>query len=197
MFSAAAIPGSILGAITVGFIPRLVFDCIFGILLIALSLYLLILPGNGNKNASVHPAGHLLRRIKDAAGNSYTYSYMPLRGIIISVFTGYFSSLLGIGGGIIHVPAMVNLLNFPVHIATATSHFVLGIMSLTGSLVHLFEGSLNGGVLPVAALSAGVLFGAQAGAELSKRIHGTWIIRGLAIALCLAGARIFIMAFWR
>ena len=197
MFSAAAIPGAVLGALTVSFIPRLVFDSIFGILLMALSLYLLIMPENRNKITAVHPAGHLLRKITDSAGNSYTYSYMPLRGIIISVFTGYFSSLLGIGGGIRHVPAMVNLLNFPVHIATATSHFVLCIMSFTGSLVHLAGGSLKDGALLIAALSAGVLFGAQAGAVLSKRIHGTLIIRGLAIALGIVGARILIMAFWR
>jgi len=36
-------------------------------------------------------------------------------------------------GGIIHVPAMVGLLGFPVHVATATSHFVLAFMALAGT----------------------------------------------------------------
>jgi uncharacterized membrane protein YfcA len=31
------------------------------------------------------------------------------------------SSFLGIGGGIIHVPLLVYLLNFPIHVETATS----------------------------------------------------------------------------
>jgi uncharacterized membrane protein YfcA len=42
--------------------------------------------------------------------------------MLVSVGVGVLSSLLGIGGGIIHVPAMVYLLGFPTHVATATSH---------------------------------------------------------------------------
>ena len=197
IFSAAAVPGSILGALTIGFIPRRVFDGIFGFLLIALSSYLFIKPERNGGSGTALSGGYFLRRLTDAAGNSYEYSYYPLRGIIISVFTGYLSSLLGIGGGIIHVPAMVQLLNFPVHIATATSHFVLGIMSFSGSLVHLFQGIFRENAILTALLAAGVLIGAQAGAELSKLIHGTWIIRGLAGALAIAGVRILIMAFAR
>lgn len=43
-------------------------------------------------------------------------------------------------------------------------------------------------------LGIGVLFGAQAGALLSTRVYGVWIIRGLAVALSLVGIRILIMA---
>ena len=42
---------------------------------------------------------------------------------------GFVSSFLGIGGGIIHVPLMVAALGFPVHVATATSDFVLANMA--------------------------------------------------------------------
>lgn len=197
MFSAAAVPGSILGALSSSFIPIRVFDGTLGVLMIAVSLFLIIKPENGKNVLHRHISGHFFREITDARGNNYKFSYNPMRGIIISVFTGYFSSLLGIGGGIIHVPAMVNLLNFPVHIATATSHFILGIMSFSGSLVHLIVGNLKGSALLIIALSAGVVIGAQAGAALSGRFHGSWIIRVLAIALALVGIRIFIMAFWR
>jgi len=106
---------------------------------------------------------------------------------------GYLSSFLGIGGGIIHVPALVYLLDFPVHIATATSHFVLAIMALTGTLVHIWDGSLKPGVEPTLCLAIGVLLGAPVGAQLSSRLHGPWIIRGLALALGLVGIRIAIM----
>jgi hypothetical protein len=41
--------------------------------------------------------------------------------------------LLGIEGGIIHVPALGYLLSFPVHIATATSHFILANMAIDWS----------------------------------------------------------------
>ncbi|WP_218148511.1 hypothetical protein [Parafilimonas terrae] len=32
-----------------------------------------------------------------------------------------------------HVPALISLLDFPAHVATATSHFVLPIMALAGT----------------------------------------------------------------
>lgn len=106
---------------------------------------------------------------------------------------GTFGTL--IGGGIIHVPVLVHVLNFSVHIATATSHFVLAAMSLSGTVVHILSGALSKGAIQVAALALGALFGAQLGAKLSNRFHGVWIIRSLAVALGLVGIRIFIMAF--
>jgi uncharacterized membrane protein YfcA len=82
------------------------------------------------------------------------------------------------------------LLNFPVHVATATSHFVLAIMALTGTLVHIASGTFEHGVRRTALLAAGVLLGAQFGARLSNRVGGKWIIRGLAIALVFVGIRL-------
>ena len=75
-------------------------------------------------------------------------AYNPAIGIWLSLFVGYISSVLGVGGGFIHVPALTSLLNFPVHIATATSHFVLAIMALTGTLVHVAHGVFARGVAP-------------------------------------------------
>ena len=113
----------------------------------------------------------------------------------LSLIVGYVSSLLGIGGGIIHVPALVHLLNFPVHIATATSHFMLAIMALTGTLVHIATGTFHHGFRRTIALAIGVLLGAQLGAFLSGRMGGRWIIRGLALALGFVGIRILMLAF--
>ena len=117
-------------------------------------------------------------------------------GVGLSAVVGYISSLLGIGGGIIHVPALIRLLNFPVHIATATSHFMLVIIALTGTVVHILAGSYSHGVHRTIALAVGVLLGAQLGALLSKRMKGRWIIQSLAIALGFVGLRILMIA-WR
>ena len=80
---------------------------------------------NGEK-----PARWTVRELVDADGARYRYAYNPVVGIVLSIFVGFISSLLGVGGGFIHVPALSRLLNFPVHIATATSHFVLAVMAL-------------------------------------------------------------------
>jgi len=196
IFAVATIPGSILGAVTTSLIPRNIFNVVFGILLIAASMLLLMKPESRSVSREKKSKNYLTRTITDIDGTVHTFSYNPALGIIISVFVGYLSSLLGIGGGIIHVPVMVQALNFPVHIATATSHFVLAGMSLSGTVVHVISGALSKGILQTIALSIGVLFGAQLGAQLSKRFRGTFIIRGLAIALGLVGIRILIMTLF-
>ena len=65
----------------------------------------------------------MTRDFTDADGMRHHYSFDPLVGILLSVFVGFLSSLLGVGGGFIHVPALSRILNFPFHVATATSHF--------------------------------------------------------------------------
>jgi len=115
----------------------------------------------------------------------------------ISFFVGYLSSLLGIGGGIIHVPVLARVLKFPVHTATATSHFVLAILALAGSLANLFSGHLTLGITRLVPLSMGVVIGAQFGAFLSSYIHSQWIIRGLALALAFVGIRILLVSLYR
>lgn len=195
IFAAATIPGSILGAYTTAFIPRNIFDGVFGVLLMAASIFLIMKPKNDKVIEGELPKHYITRSVTDIEGICRTFSYNPVLGVVISVLVGYLSSLLGIGGGIIHVPVLVHVLNFPVHIATATSHFVLAVMSLSGTVVHILSGTLSKGALQVVALAIGALFGAQLGAKLSNRFHGVWIIRSLAVALGLVGVRIFIMAF--
>ena len=122
----------------------------------------------------------------------YTYAYSRWLGLGLSGAVGFLSSLLGIGGGIIHVPAMVQLLDIPPHVATATSHFILATTSGTGSLVHLLRGDYHGVVGQTVALAIGVVPGAQVGAALSNRLKGPLIIRLLALALALAGIRLLV-----
>ncbi len=194
LFSAAAIPGAILGALTTAYISRRLFDLIFGVLMIGASAFLLLRPNRIKEVKRDNPIYHLTRNLVEASGANHTYSYNPLVGVGLSLFVGYISSLLGIGGGIIHVPALVHLLNFPVHIATATSHFILAFMAMTGTTVHVATGVFSHGVRRTISLAIGVLLGAQLGARLSIHVHGNWIIRGLAIALGFVGIRILLMA---
>lgn len=196
MFAIAAIPGSILGAFTTPYIPRDIFDLIFGTALIIVAFYLFFQHKNSSNN--LHEKNYkfsITCVITDFQGYRYMFSYNPVIGIISSVIVGYLSSLLGIGGGIIHVPVMSQLLNFPVHIATATSHFVLAIMTFTGSITYFVQGILKESYFQIITLSVGVMFGAQLGARYSTYIHGNLIIRCLACALGIVGIRMLFMGF--
>ncbi len=115
-------------------------------------------------------------------------------GVSISFLVGYLSGLLGFGGGIVHVPAMVHVLNFPVHYATATSHFILAITALTGTAVHVVTGALLGRDSPHDVpgnwrrhrrANWGGAVGTSAGAL---------IVRALAVALAFVGVRVLLLA---
>lgn len=194
LFAVATIPGAILGALTTTWMPRRLFDIIFGILMVAGAVFLMARPARKSQSSERQSAFRIERTLTDASGTVHKYSFNPVTGVIISLGVGYISSLLGIGGGIVHVPVLVNLLSFPVHIATATSQFMLLIMSLTGTAVHITKGVLNQVVSQTAALSVGVLIGAQIGARISNHMRGTWIIRSLGIALGFVGLRILFLA---
>ena len=113
----------------------------------------------------------------------------------MSLVIGYFSSVFGIGGGVIHVPVLARLLHFPIRVATATSQFTLAVMALTGTIVHIVSGAFQHGVRRTAALSVGVLIGAPFGAWLSSRLQGQWILRSLALALAFVGLRLLASAW--
>jgi uncharacterized membrane protein YfcA len=201
IFAVATIPGAILGAVATAYLRRGVFDLMFGILMIVAGIYLWVSHTDAPSMTSRHDAHvaskpHGLfwtkRDLVDAEGARYRYAFNPNIGIVLSVFVGFASSLLGVGGGFIHVPILVRLLNFPVHIATATSHFVLAIMALTGTLVHVAQGVFVQGIRRTVLLGIGVVVGAQFGAMLSNRVGGKLIIRGLAVALAFVGLRLIL-----
>lgn len=197
VFSLAAVPGAIAGSYSVKYINRDIFNIIFGLILVGVSVYLYF--RNARAVVSRSAPGHYTKRyIIDSENNEYAYAFEHKTGIIISVLVGFVSSLLGIGGGIIHVPAMVNMLNFPVHIATATSHFILAIMAFAGTLTHIFDGSYTwDSASKTLYLGIGVIAGAQLGAKLSKKMKANFIIKALAIALCIVGVRIFLLTLMK
>lgn len=199
IFALCTIPGSVLGVYTTRIIPRDTFDVFFGMLLIALALFLFLKKRRKKEDVTVikERRGWIRQHLTDRQGHTFDYSYDVRLGGALSVGVGYFSPLLGIGGGIIHVPALSELLHFPVHIATATSHFILAIMATVSVIVHF-----SGGVYSdphvmklVIGFIIGVIPGAQFGAYLSKKITGNIIIRALAVSLGLVGIRILFSAF--
>ena len=180
LFAVAAVPGAIAGAIIVDYIPQRIFNLIFGAILLLVGLYLFV------------SAGKMLKPEHE----SQTFpKYNLTAGMVISAFTGLISSILGIGGGIVHVPMMVYLLKFPVHFATATSQFILAIMTFFGTLVHIYNGNLSGQWRIVILLAIGVLGGAQLGAFLSQKLHGRLIIKILSAVLAFVGLRIIYQGF--
>jgi len=194
-FALFTIPGSILGVKMLKYISPLIFTIIFGGLMIVLGIYLFIKKDGDQTNIpATGKPGLITHTITDKEGETYTYAYNQYIGWLISVAVGFISPLLGIGGGIIHVPALVNWLRFPVHIATATSHFILAIMALTSVITHIADGNYNDPYILklVIYIGIGVIAGAQLGAYLSHKIKGQAIIKALAVCLAVVGVRVLL-----
>jgi uncharacterized membrane protein YfcA len=191
-FAVATLPGAVGGAILVGYIPRRGFDAMFAVVLVVLGLVLLLRSASNAIQPPVSGWSTVSRQLTDRHNNTYRYSFQMWKGVAISTGVGFLSSLLGIGGGVIHVPVMATVLHFPVHIAAATSHFVLAFMAAEGTVVHFSTGalSLDRSFAQAVFIALGAVPGAQAGAYLSRRIHDQHIIKALAVGLVLVGVRL-------
>ncbi len=190
IFAGAALPGAILGAVVVDRIPRASFDGVFAAALAAMAVFLLYRgdrkAGPAGGQASGAPAASASVAGAAAGGDRPAVGV----GALISVVVGFIASILGIGGGIVHVPALVHLARFPVHVATATSHFVLAFTSAAAVAVFAARGDLSGNYDIAAALSLGAVVGAQIGARIAHRVRGAMIVRLLGLALLLAALRV-------
>jgi uncharacterized membrane protein YfcA len=111
------------------------------------------------------------------------------RLVAIGLVAGVFSSLFGVGGGIVIVPLLMLLAAYPARVATATS---LGAIMITaGAGVVLY--ALRGEVRPGYALLVGIpgAVGALAGAGLQQRLSARSLT--LAFAAFLAGLGVWLV----
>jgi uncharacterized membrane protein YfcA len=192
VFVAASLPSAIGGAFLVGYLPRRVFDIVFGVSLLAIAAYITWSSARTVVMREPLRGRNVVRRTMPGdEGQTFRYAYNSLHAVALCAGIGVLSSLLGIGGGVFLVPAMVDVLRFPVAVATATSQFVLLFMSGEASAVHLASGELAGDNLVRALLLAvGAVPGAQLGARLAQRWRGPAVVRLLAATLLLVGARL-------
>lgn len=176
LFSIATFPGAIIGAIWSNHFNGSTFRLSFGLLLLFLSMVIAYKNITKKEERSVETL---------QVGE---FSYNRVLGVAISIVVGFISSIFGIGGGVIHVPALIYLLGFPTHIATATSHFILSISTIVGVTVHYMEGHIN--LIVAGCCSLGAVFGAQAGARISRRTKPKAILIILSGALALLAIRL-------
>jgi hypothetical protein len=111
----------------------------------------------------------------------------------ISIGAGIASGLLGVGGGFIKVPALVNLSRLPMKAASSTSNFMIGVTAATSALVYLKNGYVN----PVTAIpiAFGTLLGALLGSILIRYLHPTKLRTYFALLLIFVSIRLFFQAF--
>ena len=173
-FALATLPGAILGSYIVDDFSGPMLDFYFGIFLLLMSLLM------GWNATHSHRA--------EVAEVGPDFQFNQWIGIGASFCVGFLSSIFGIGGGVVHVPLMIYLLGFPVHVATATSHFVLACSSLFGVISHFLLHHIVW--LPAICISLGAAIGAQLGARISQKTKSKVILVLLSCAMFALGLRL-------
>jgi len=109
--------------------------------------------------------------------------------LLIGVVVGAFSGVVGLGGGILFVPALVWLLHMDQHRAQGTS---LGALLAPVGLLAFLEYYRNGNAdIQIAALLAvGFFAGGYFGAVWAQHIPDIWLRRVFAVTLIVIGGKL-------
>ena len=83
----------------------------------------------------------------------------------VGLVAGFVSGLLGVGGGIVMVPAFTTLLGMPLKRALGTSLVVISALVVPGTIVHWALGHIDWAIFLV--LAVGVAPGARIGAKIA------------------------------
>ncbi len=183
------IPGAFVGAYLTIFVEEKLLGLIFGVFLIFVALRMAIL--FDIYNVQIPTIGKVWhRKIVDSGGAVFEYDTNVWLGLMLSFFGGLSSGLLGIGGGALMVPILHLTMNFPMHVAVASSMFIIIFTSTSGAATHVSLGNVN--VSYAVFLGIGVIFGAQLGAYFSKKISGKDLRRIFGVVLFIVSIRMIL-----
>lgn len=116
-----------LGGIITANTPAYILSTLFGVVIIALAVWML---------SSRYP--HFSGRIKENT----------LILIVLGLFTGLLSGMLGIGGGTILIPFLIILIGCSVHKAIGTASVVVIFTAIGGVISYIFNGINVAGLPP-------------------------------------------------
>lgn len=185
----ATIPGAFVGAYLTTVIESRLLGLIFGFFLVFVALRMMTQLGFRKLGFS-RIGGGWHRKIADSDNKIFEYDISVGLGLALSFFGGLSSGLLGIGGGSVIVPIMCLVMNMPMHVAVATSMFIMIFTSISGVATHISFGNVL--FEYVVLLSVGVIFGAQLGAYFSKRISAMNLRRIFGVVLLLVSVRMIL-----
>ncbi len=179
--------GAVSGAFIAGLISVKVLYIIFAVVL-AYSAVSMFRKQHDERQPDVqaHPWARRLRlagAYSDARQGrvvAYDVAGVPL-ALALMYVAGTVSGLLGIGGGILKVPAMDMAMKLPMKVSTATSNFMIGVTAAASAGVYFARGDIVPFVAGPVAL--GVLIGATLGTHLMIRLNNRSIRQVFVVVL--------------
>src|SRR5439155_6567642 len=167
LLEVATVAGSLMGGVTAQVLPQSTLQKLFGIVAAVIAVVMLsrLQRRNVILDPSIDPGVLGGRFHEDESGGTVTYRIRRLPVALLASFAaGNVSSLLGIGGGVIKVPALNAWCGVPLRAAAATSAFMIGVTAAGGAVIYYGHGLL------IPPLAAAAVLGVQLGWWLGLRV---------------------------
>jgi uncharacterized membrane protein YfcA len=120
---------------------------------------------------------------------AYRVARVPL-GLALMYGAGLISALLGIGSGVLKIPAMDTALRLPIKVSSATSNFMIGATAAASAGAYFMRGDID--VAVAGPIALGSVVGAIAGARLlmwlpadKLRIFFVSVLSALAVEMLM------------
>jgi uncharacterized membrane protein YfcA len=170
--------GALCGVFLAGLIPARYLFFIFALILM-LSAQQMAARGQGRPRASDPDIGYAVERL-------------PL-GMTLMYGAGLISALLGIGSGVLKIPAMDTALRLPIKVSSATSNFMIGVTAAASAGAYFARGDI---LTPVAApIALGSVLGAVLGARILMKVPNDKLRMMFVCILVILSAQMMLAAF--
>jgi uncharacterized membrane protein YfcA len=163
--------GALTGVLVAGVLPVSFLFLLFAAILLLSAKQMLARRGQPAVAVSTHPAEwstyfRLHSSYPDVIGGAhvpYAVQRVPL-GMVLMYFAGLVSALLGIGSGVLKIPAMDSALRLPLKVSSATSNFMIGVTAAASAAAYFVRGDI------VPTIAGPVALGSVLGAAVGARI---------------------------
>lgn len=190
----AAVGGGLYGALIVERLDARTLSLIFAAVTAVISVVMLSRLDRRNVilDSSIDPGPLGGRFHEDESGREVVYRVRRLPVAIgVSVGGGILSGLLGIGGGILQVPALNAWCGVPMRAAAATTAAMIGITALGSAPIYYARGHV------IAPLAAAAVLGVLAGSRLGMWYAGRARAKGLKLMMAFVLAAVALIYFYR
>lgn len=181
--------GGLAGGITVARLSESMLSAVFAAVTAVIAV--IMLRRLDRRNVILDPGvepGRLGGRFHDEESGCevvYRTKRLPL-ALSVSLAGGSVSGLLGIGGGILQVPALNAWCGVPIRAAAATSAVMIGVTVAASAPIYYARGHIS---VPLAAAAVmGVLAGSRAGVWFGERARVKWLKLLMALVLAAVSA---------
>lgn len=163
--------GALTGVLLAGVLPVSFLFLLFAAILLLSAKQMLARRGEPVVAATTDPTEwstslRLHSSYPDTVGGAhvpYAVQRMPI-GMMLMYCAGLVSALLGIGSGVLKIPAMDTALRLPLKVSSATSNFMIGVTAAASAAAYFVRGDI------VPAVAGPVALGSVVGAAVGARI---------------------------